>query len=95
MKLSLEEFTKILKESEDHARRGLERIHSNLPDRPPLVGKHQAKNWNHLQEVLAEAETACPRAADTIYWLLWHDVLRCQRVRLMAEELITGSSEET
>lgn len=85
--MTLDEFKDILKEDEAFAREGLEAIFKELPDRPALVGKHEAKNWNHLREVMAEAEKTCPRAADTIYWLLWHDVLRKQRVKRMADDL--------
>ena len=48
------------------------------------VGKHEAMNYVHLKTVIAEADELCPRAADTLRWFLWHDVLEAQRMASMA-----------
>lgn len=79
------------KMQEENARARLSAI--GRPDRPMTVGKHEASNHVHLQRVLAEADEACPRAADTIRWLLWHDVLDAQMMRSMARHAY--SSKET
>ena len=55
------------------------------PDRKPTVGKHEARNYVHLAEVLTEADKDCPRAADTIRWLLWHEILDAQWAMHMVE----------
>lgn len=68
---------------EDNARARLVAI--GRPDRPMTVGKHEASNHVHLQRVLAEADETCPHAADTIRWLLWHDVLDAQMMHSMAK----------
>lgn len=55
------------------------------PDRKVTVGKHEARNYAHLSAVLKEADDACPRAADTIRWLLWHEILDAQWAMHMVE----------
>lgn len=57
------------------------------PDRPATVGKHEARNYAHLEAVLKEADEKCPRAADTIRWLLWHEILDAQWAMHMVEML--------
>jgi len=50
------------------------------------VGKHEAMNWEHMKGVYTEAREKCPKAADTIAWMLWHDILDYERlVRLTSE----------
>ena len=53
--------------------------------RKVTVGKHEAHNYAHLKAVIAEADEACPRAADTIRWLLWHEIVDAQWYLHMAE----------
>ncbi|MGC1494193.1 MAG: hypothetical protein WA790_00180 [Sulfitobacter sp.] len=55
------------------------------PDRKATVGKHEARNYVHLEAVLKEADETCPRAADTIRWLLWHEILDAQWAMHMVE----------
>lgn len=74
---------------EAHSRERYNHILSKFPDRKPTVGKHEAQNFVHLEAVLAEADKTCPRAADTIRWLLWHDILDAQWYMHMAEMLIS------
>lgn len=49
------------------------------------VGKHRARNWQHLKEVYAEARESCPRAADTIAWLLWWDIGDADRLAALTD----------
>lgn len=60
---------------------------SKFPKRKSTVGKHEAQNYIHLEKVLEEADQSCPKAADTIRWLLWHDILDAQWYMHMAEML--------
>jgi hypothetical protein len=85
--VTLEEFREVLRRDEALERDGLTQVLAERPDGPAMVGKHEAKNWAHLRAVIAEAQDACPRAAETIRWLLWHGVLDAQRVMLMAEDI--------
>ena len=65
------------------------------PNRPATVGKHEARNHVHLECVIAEADEHCPRAADTIRWLLWHEILDAQWAMHMVEMIETvGDSKE-
>lgn len=63
------------------------RILAEFPDRKSTVGKHEAQNYIHLANVLEEADKSCPKAADTIRWILWHKVLDAQWYMHMAEML--------
>ncbi len=74
-------------ECEANARERGNRIISAKPDRKNTVGKHEARNYVHLEAVLAEADQACPRAADTIRWLIWHGIVDAQWYMHMAEML--------
>ena len=64
------------------------------PDRKATVGKHEARNYVHLEQVLKEADAACPRAADTIRWLLWHEILDAQWAMHMVEMIESEESSE-
>ncbi|MEO0782530.1 MAG: hypothetical protein AAFZ46_12280 [Pseudomonadota bacterium] len=64
------------------------------PDRPATVGKHEARNYVHLSAVLKEADEACPRAADTIRWLLWHEIVDAQWAMYMVEMIESGHDTE-
>ncbi|EPX84782.1 hypothetical protein Salmuc_01355 [Salipiger mucosus DSM 16094] len=37
--------------------------------------------------MIAEADEACPRAAETIRWLIWHSVLDLVRMKQIADDL--------
>ena len=63
------------------------------PDRKATVGKHEARNHAHLERVLREADEACPLAADTIRWLLWHEIVDAQWVVNMAEMIECKEAE--
>lgn len=49
------------------------------------VGKHEALNWTSLKSVYEEAREKCPRAAHTIAWMLWHDILEADRFAALTE----------
>ena len=66
----------------------------NFPKRKSTVGKHEAQNYVHLENVLKEADKSCPKAADTIRWLLWHDILDAQWYMHMAEMLAAPTEGE-
>ena len=72
---------------EADSRERYNRLLANVPKRKSTVGKHEARNYIHLENVLEEADKACPKAADTIRWLLWHDILDAQWYMHMAEML--------
>lgn len=70
---------------EENCRATQNAIAETLNGRKPTVGKHEAGNHVHLRNVLAEADEACPRAADTIRWLIWHKVVDAQWAMHMVE----------
>ncbi|MEO1108299.1 MAG: hypothetical protein AAFX90_10285 [Pseudomonadota bacterium] len=82
---SVQEMIDQHKQREDGARETL--IAIGKSDRPMTVGKHEAKNHNHLKSVLAEADEVCPRAADTIRWLFWHECLDAQLMHAMMQRV--------
>lgn len=88
------EALKAFRDVEENTRNRNNGIICIKPERPATVGKHEAKNWVHLENVLAEADGKCPRAADTIRWLLWHEVLNAQWAMQMVEMIETESSKE-
>lgn len=77
-------------EREADSRERYNRLLANFPDRKSTVGKHEARNYIHLEKVLEEADKTCPKAADTIRWLLWHEILDAQWHMHMAEILTTS-----
>jgi hypothetical protein len=70
---------------EENIRERYNRLLANFPKRKSTVGKHEARNYIHLENVLEDADKSCPKAADTIRWLLWHDILDAQWHMHMAE----------
>tara|TARA_R100000951_G_C2644856_1_gene182202 strand:+ start:375 stop:656 length:282 start_codon:yes stop_codon:yes gene_type:complete len=70
------------------------RLLAKFPKRKSTVGKHEAQNYIHLENVLEEADKTCPKAADTIRWLLWHDILDAQWYLHMAEMLVIQEEGE-
>lgn len=60
----------------------------------PHVGKHEACNYAHLRAVIEEARETCPRAADTIVWLLWHRSLRSVRNLNVGEHLLGDDNNQ-
>jgi hypothetical protein len=85
--VKVEDFRDMLRRDMQLDRDALAAVLAERPEGPALVGKHEAKNWVHLRAVIAEAQETCPRAAETIRWLLWHDVLYAQRVLMIAEDI--------
>lgn len=85
--MTLDEFRDMLRREVDGDRESLREVLAERPEGPVVVGKHEAKNWTHLRGVIAEAQETCPRAAETIRWLLWHGVLDAQRVMMLADEI--------
>lgn len=69
----------------ENARRKLNWILDEVPKSKMTVGKYEAVNLVHLKQVLVEADETCPRAADTIRWLIWHNVIDTQRMQFLAE----------
>lgn len=67
-----------LESREDTARHHLDLIMKNKPDRPMTVGKHEAFNHKHIQDLITKADEVLPEASDTIRWLVWHKVLDFQ-----------------
>lgn len=57
-----------------------------IEDFETSVGKHEARNWASLKDVYEEARKKCPRAADTIAWLLWWDIVNADRFALLTEQ---------
>lgn len=68
----------------DSAKKAFEEVVGDQSGRKMTVGKHEACNHVHLRSVLEEADEKCPRASDTIRWLLWHNVLHAQRMSRFA-----------
>lgn len=85
--MKLAEFQEMLRREEVLDREGLEAVLGSNPERAPTVRKYEAKHWAHLKEVVAIADDECPRAADTIRWLLWWTVSHSQRMVLMADDI--------
>ncbi len=83
------EALKAFRQVEESTRERHNAIIGIKPDRAVTVGKHEARNVVHLGAVLAEADEVCPRAADTIRWLLWHEILDAQWAMHMVEMIET------
>lgn len=79
------EALKLFRDVEKDARRRCKRVTDKNPDRASTVGKYEARNYVHIDSVIAEADELCPRAADTIRWLIWHEVLDAQWAMHMVE----------
>ena len=79
------EAIKSFRAVEQNTRERHNAIIGTKPDRKVTVGKHEARNYVHLEAVLKEADETCPRAADTIRWLLWHEILDAQWAMHMVE----------
>lgn len=76
------------KEHGEHAASCRERMTFVLGDMSSekmTVGKHEALNWVSLKSVYEEAREKCPRAAHTIAWMLWHDILAADRLTHLTE----------
>lgn len=87
------ELSKLFQEQEESLRERYNQILREFPDRKPVVGKHEALVVTHLKSVLKSADEDCPKAADTIRWLLWHDILTAQWYLHMAE-MLPGARED-
>ena len=80
-------------EHEANSREQYNHLLAKFPKRKSTVGKHEARNYAHLENVLKEADKTCPKAADTIRWLLWHEILDAQWHMHMAE-MLKGQDDE-
>lgn len=87
--MHLDEAIKSFRDVEQNTRERHNEVIGDRPDRMPTVGKHEARNYVHLKNVLQEADGSCPRAADTIRWLLWHEILDAQWAMHMVEMIET------
>ena len=85
--MDADELIALFRSREKDTREGNSLVISDAVGKPSMVGKHEARNRVHLESVLAEADKECPRAADTIRWLLWHEILDAQWYMHMAEML--------
>ncbi|WP_020042145.1 hypothetical protein [Salipiger mucosus] len=85
--MKIHDFQEMLARDLALEREGLEAVVDARPEGPAIVGKHQARNYTHLKAVIAEADEACPRAAETIRWLIWHSVLDLVRMKQIADDL--------
>lgn len=83
--MDVSDIIKAFREVEKNVRDRHNEVIGVKPDRAATVGKHEARNYVHLSDVLAEADKSCPRAADTIRWLLWHEILDAQWAMHMVE----------
>jgi hypothetical protein len=82
-------------DKEAWAHENYNRILAIIPDHKPTVGKHEAITHAHLANVLAEADKSCPKAADTIRWILWHNILNAQWYIHMAKMLPDAEKEDS
>lgn len=87
--MDLSDAIKSFREAEENTRARHNSVLAKRPDRKPTVGKHEARNYVHLEAVLAEADEKCPKAADTIRWFLWHEIVDAQWYMHMVEMIET------
>lgn len=73
------------KERAAEARKALHYVCGDLSKRVPTVGKHEARNHEHLRRIYAEAKDEFPRFADTLAWLLWRDIIDSDRLAALTE----------
>lgn len=88
------DLVKLFHDKESSVRLGNNSVLSEAVGRKMTVGKHEAHNLVHLKRVLAEADEVCPWAADTIRWLLWHEILDAQWYLHVAEMLDTTKERD-
>lgn len=74
------------KSSAEFARKAYAHVCGGIKGRTASVGKHEAKNHEHLRRIYEEAKDAFPRFADTLAWLLWHEILRFDRLAMLVED---------
>ena len=65
----------------DRAQERLDWILKEAPKNEMTVGQREARNLDHLKQVLTEADETSPRAADTIRWLIRLSVMDAQRMQ--------------
>ena len=70
------------------ARKALWHVCGDVSGTPATVGKHEAKNHEHLRQVYAEAKESFPRFADTLAWLLWHDIVDADRLEWLSKDAL-------
>ena len=85
-KPALGDKTKAVEYEKEGARETYKEVVGSDVGRTMTVSKHVASNHVHLRNVIAEADEQCPRAADTIRWMLWHNVLRVNRIANMVTD---------
>ena len=90
--MKLPEFKEWLDREMTSARDGLKEVIDARPEGAAVVGKYEATNYGHLRSVIAEADEACPRAAETLRWLLWHNVMDITRIVQVADDLEEDAS---
>lgn len=83
--MDLQAAIKSFKAHEQNARNRGNAVIRDAAKKTSTVGKHEARNYAHLRAVLEEADKSCPRAADTIRWLIWHEILDAQWAMHMVE----------
>lgn len=86
MSISREELRRLHREAVAAAEEAYNAVVGGDSGRKMTVGKHEAKNHAHLKSVLEEADEVCPKAADTIRWLIWHGVLKAQQMASFVED---------
>lgn len=63
-------------------------------DRKCRVGKHQATNWVHLRQTIDALDAAgMTDAADTLIWVVWHEVNGVARAREFYDITVRESGE--
>ena len=70
------------------ARKAIWHVCGDVSGTPATVGKHEAKNHEHLRQVYAEAKESFPRFADTLAWLLWHDIVDADRLEWLSKDAL-------
>jgi hypothetical protein len=73
------------KETAAHLRERMAFVLGDMSQQKMTVGKHEAMNWVSLKSVYEEALEKCPRAAHTIAWMLWHDIIHADRFAALTE----------
>lgn len=79
---ALKEF----KERAEFARKAYQHVCGDIAGRVPTVGKHQAVNHEHLRRIYVEAKDAFPQFADTLAWMLWHEIVSFDRLVILVED---------
>ncbi|CAM3780968.1 hypothetical protein [Litorimonas haliclonae] len=95
MSLSPTEMHEQIQRRLESAQEGLSRIMPKAKERKLTVGKYEASNWTHLEQVLSDADESCPRAADTIRWLIWWKALDLQTLAYLLSDVESSPTKGT